>query len=360
MPTNTSTQTTVHHHVAVAERPLDGAEFVARLRTNPGLAASQLMSLHLSASYDPQPLRDRRAHALDREHAPVLDGRRPRQLGGDVTLRRNSTSSRPTTPAGPDLAANPTRSDLAALLAGEELTHELLATGLPDTLAEQANTIGFHLARVTERWAGSGLDRRGPMFAEAAARYLTTWCQPAHLDFATTHHLRKWYCDTRDQHLAHRDPAKAAAATVPDGLDTSFITRPRITWMHPDGPAAGLLLDRFHTANRDGAIARDQWAHRKVAADLTDVAAFLTPAAALADDPDLLARAVLGVRVLTHRAPNAGVHFIPTFRPGHPSPVLGSHHPVGRCAICASTPLHPTPTRAPRPTATATGTQVQA
>jgi hypothetical protein len=176
------------------------------------------------------------------------------------------------------------------------------------------------------------------MFAEAAARYLTTWCRPNDLVFAPTNQLRKWYGDTHETVNAVDDADGQSARPMPD---VSFIARHRLTWTRPGGPSAGLLLDRFHTAHRLGAVARDQGIYRKVAKDLTDAALFLAPATALAGDTPLHQSALLGVRVLAHKAPNAGVHFVPTFLPNG-MPVIGSHHPLGGCPVCASTPHLPT------------------
>ena len=314
-----------------------GADFPARFRANPGLAMGQLMSVNRAATFDAAAVSARNHANLDRENTTRTV--RPVALSGDIALRRNTTMAR-RTHTGPDVTTSLTGRDRAALAVADELIHDLLAAGFPTTLEQQAASIADILGRVAQRWAGNGLDRRGPMFAEAAARYLLTWCRPNALAFAHTNHLRKWHveaCETHDATTTHdadgNQPSRA-------GLDVSFIRRPRVVWTHPAGPGNGLLLDRLHTANRPGGVVRDQGVHAKVAADLTDVATFLLPATLLTADPAAAQRAILGVRVLTHRAPNAGVHFLPAFT-STGAPVIGSHHPLGACAVCASTPHLP-------------------
>lgn len=178
------------------------------------------------------------------------------------------------------------------------------------------------------------------MFAEAATRHLLTWEHPSHLDFTPRNHLRKWYaelCGELDD--AGRGPARAFAARA--GFDVSFTRRPRVVWTHPDGPGRGLLLDRVYTASRAGVVDRDRWVAGKVASDLHDMANYLAPLDEL-DGPGAARRALLGVRVISHRAPNAGIHFTPAFTPvtdadGHHRdvPLIGAHHPIGDCQWCA-------------------------
>ena len=330
MPIQTSPRTA--QPTIVRERTrhdFDGDDFVALLRTNPSLAQSKLM-FQLSATSDQQTVHARNSAALLCETQPRRAGM-PRQLGGDIDLRRSPTTAAARPPA--DLDHAPTKRDLVNLVAAEELAHDLLAAGYPATLPEQTACLEFHASVVAQRWAGHGLERRSPMFIEAAARYLTT-VQPDGLDFATTNALRKWHGDTRDTHL---DSDPDTDHRTGDGLDVSFISRRRIAWTHPDGPATGLLLDRFHTACRPGGVERDLWARRKVAEDLAATAAFLGPALPVGGEEVVLRRALLGVRVLAHRAPKVGTHFLPRFVPGQAVPVVGDHHPIGDCAICATT-----------------------
>lgn len=325
---------------AVSDRTMSGDDFVAQLRTNPNLAMSQLMNFSRASTYDTASNYARTSAAVTHEQRTAVTPRAPRSLSGGVAVHRPATSATRHT-AGPDLTGTPTRRDLAALCAAEELSHELLATGFPTTLAEQAKALAFFGGLVADRWSGQGLDRRGPMFADAASLYLTRHAQPTELEFSPTNALRKWYGNTADAaadaaDAQLEDGADSQVGFARDGLDTSFISRRRIVWTVNGDPADGILLDRFHPAHRSGAVTRDRWAHAKVAADLSDAEAFLAPAAVLAGDPTLPSRAILGVRVLSHLAPGASAHFVPTLA-ANGTLVIGGHHPLGGCRWCTST-----------------------
>ncbi|GAA2735223.1 hypothetical protein GCM10009867_17050 [Pedococcus aerophilus] len=270
---------------------------------------------------------------------PTTQAAQAAHLPGRVAITRHATSASRTS-SGPDLNARPSTRDLAAILLAEELAHDILSSGFPASLDEQARTLTHYLQALTPRHAGTGLDRRGPMFAEAAARHLLTWEHPSHLEFTPRNHLRKWYAELCGE-LDDAGSGPAAAFAGRAGFAVSFVRRPRVVWTHPDGPGRGLLLDRVYTASRAGVIERDRWVAGKVASDLRDMADYLAPLDDL-DGPGAARRAILGVRVISHRAPNAGVHFVPAFTTvtdadgrDRDLPLIGSHHRVGGCQWCA-------------------------
>lgn len=255
-------------------------------------------------------------------------------LPGDIT-RIPNRSSRARASA---LNVAPTKARGAALRAGEDLAATLLTAGFPATLEGQYRAISASIGRVAERHRSTGLDRRGLAFAEAAARYLLHHTQPAGLALTSGHRLHDWFLDE----LGGDD------ADVPP-----LFERQRLVWVSPQGPAAGLLVDRLHHTERRGVIALDTWARRKVAEDLHAVHRYLTAAAPGTPTHEGIHPGVLGVRVMTHLVPNDGLHFLPSVHATLPT--VGEVHPIGECATCAprtALPSASSPLTAPPPTAT--------
>lgn len=304
----------------------EAAGFVEKLRTNPSKAVADIMSAHRAHLLGPEPLtehtrallRTLRAETRDQEatNAPAVPVPARQSLPGSVRMTRNTTSKA----AATALNAGPNRHELAAVLLGERFAHDLLASGISDgervCLEDLAVTVGFVLDNILgEPESRRDLTRRSPMFAEAAARYLTTWAQPLNLKFIRTGHLARAYADALDD--TGLDPAGTLgdAACLPafptmssarDGF--SFLRRSRVAWAHPHGVRHGLLLDRLHCAYRAGVIERDTWTRRKVTEDMQAAAAYL---ATIRGAGEGLIETMLGVRVMSHLAPNAGVHFLP-------------------------------------------------
>ena len=340
---HTNHERTDSHPTATSPRQGDP---LADFRANPHLVMHKAMTDNRAAVLGSDATVEQQvavAAELD-DCAPVgptpghAGGQRVR-LSGSLTVTRNRTSQA----THRTLTSRPTRAQHVASLVAEHLVHDLLATGMPATLAAQADTIAALRDPIVAQYATRGLDRRGPIAAEAAARYLLTWAQPAGLTFAHRGTLRRWHRDPDDT-PDHTD-TPADARLEPTALAADLFTRPRICWVSPDGPAAGLLLDRFHHTPYEGVIERDTWIRGKIAADLRRAAAFLQPRPAGASAPHTAASAVLGVRVLTHLAPNAGVHFVAAFPhgPGTP-PVVGGHHRIGGCIHCTTRVVLPNQT----------------
>lgn len=333
-------------HLAPVPDDRTPERLLADFRTNPGLVMHELISANNHAiAGDLIDTEAAYAVAAQLNHElghPAVDGAAERStitLPGPITVTRNRTSAA----TARTLDTRPTKRTLAALLAGEQLVHDILAIGMPDHLAGQHDVITRLLAPIARAHARLGLDRRGPMFAEASARYLLHYAQPAALNFTHQGQLRRWHADHAPEADAHvtagentdpTDPARLAA-DVADAVAmgrraavASLLHRPRITWTHPGGLEHGVLLDRFHHTPYAGVIERDTWVRAKVAEDLSRVHALLGP-----HRPD----AALGVRVHTHVAPNVGVHFLPDYQHGPGSrPVIGTHHRIGDCDTCAT------------------------
>lgn len=251
----------------------------------------------------------------------------PRRLAGTITIKRNSTQR-----ALPrSLNTPPSRNNSAAVALGTHLAHDLLKLGMPETLAGQAHAIATVLETLLPLHARNGLDRRGPLFAEAAARYLIQHCQPEKLQFAHRGKLRRWYLDDTEHENVVPLNEEPEADT---GAGSRLFERPSLVWTHHNGPRDGLLVDRLHHTFRGGVIERDAWTHKEVAKEMKAAAAFLARCHAGEE-------ALLGVRVLAHRAPNVGVHFLPDFSDGAANPVGGAHHRVGGCNHCAVRTIHP-------------------
>jgi hypothetical protein len=264
-----------------------------------------------------------------------------------VLITRNRTSA-----AGKrTLSFAPTRAQMAAILAGEHIAHDLLATGMPDSLAEQADAIAAVIDPIIATYDVRHLEKRGVQFAEAAARHFINHCQPATLALATRSHLARWRAEHGTNPVEHDPLHDEDAGEAPARL----LGRPRLAWTHPDGPESGLLLDRFHHTHQRGAIERDSWMRRKVAEDLASIHALLTSATGSQPAPHPVQLANLGVRVHAHRAPNVAIHFLPDYTAGTSAPVLGEYHLVGGCAHCATRRALPN-ARAARCTSTNTST----
>ncbi|MCK9822797.1 hypothetical protein NOCD_04805 [Nocardioides cavernae] len=276
----------------------------------------------------------------------------PRSLPGSVLITRNRTSAA----SQRTLSFAPTKAQMAAILAGEHLAHDLLAAGMPDSLLDQADAIARVIDPIIATYDVRRLEKRGVQFAEAAARHFINHCQPATLVLASRSHLTRWH-DEHGTNMAELDVLDGEAPTAPETV-ARLLGRPRLAWTHPAGPRDGLLLDRFHHTHQRGAIERDTWMRRKVAEDLTSIHELLTSTTGSHPAHETHSvhpaqQANLGVRVHTHRAPNVGIHFLPDYTTGNGAPVLGAHHRVGGCEHCAARRALPN-------TSTSTGTGVQA
>jgi hypothetical protein len=304
---------------------LSVAKLVRAMNRNAGIAADvhpELRSAAHAAALDAAT-----AAAVGPVSAPTRT--RPRSLPGSILVTRNRTSQRTDQP----LSFAPTPADLAALLAGEHLAHDLLTTGMPATLAAQADAIAHFAEPIYREWALRRLERRGVQVAEAAARHYLTHGQPAGLEFAPTGHLLRWYTEQREE------TATADDAPTLDESAARLVRRARLVWVHPTGPEHGVLLDRFHHAHQRGALERDTWIRSKVAEDLASIDALLRPANA--SGHHALGVANLGVRVHAHRAPNTGIHFLPETPAGGGRPVPGAHHRLGGCQHCVARTVLP-------------------
>lgn len=240
------------------------------------------------------------------------------------------------------LNVTPTRTNLAAIVAAETLAHDLYAAGFPADLASQ-NALLVDLCDPLVFERSAELDRRGVAFLEAAARFLVTHHHHASLRFLPQRELLNLWNERVDQTSANdvgeRSSKVDEAAALP-----ALARRRRVLWAHTEGPAVGLLVDRIHHTPRSGIIEVDTWIRRKVAQDLRNIANLQ---AVLSDEPtgthdeatkDGMSggeHGVLGVRVFSHRAPNAGVHF--TAAINHiGQPVVEGHHRIGGCDACRS------------------------
>ncbi|QWC83723.1 hypothetical protein KLP28_08670 [Nocardioidaceae bacterium] len=247
-------------------------------------------------------------------------GGRARPMPGVITVtpnRRRSSQS--------DLIdSRPSRVQKAAMVAGEQLAHDLLATGFPATLAGQADALATWCDPIVTEFADR-LDRRGVAFLEASARHLVTHQQPAGLRFASHAAL--------SAALAANQPSPSAAETdgEPDEAP-ELVGRRRPVWVHRDGVEGGLLLDRVHYASRPGHIEVDRWVRGKVADDLRRALTYLRHTLPTTDADQELSR-VLGVRVLSHRVPYRSVHF-PAARTQEGDLVVGAPHTIGDCWVC--------------------------
>ncbi|WP_416957738.1 hypothetical protein ACNKF0_09280 [Nocardioides sp. T5] len=260
------------------------------------------------------------------------------RLPGSITFNRTST------PATTNVHAAPTKADMAWVLAAERFSHDILKVGVPTTLTARAALFATLCEPIKTAFRRHGLDRRGAIVMEAATSYLIHHAQPTTLRFVTPGQLRRWTADQCDLHdetthgWCDNDglPAHAAARTA----TTRLTRRRRVLWAHPDGIGHGLMLDRFHHTHIPNLVPLDSWARRKVAEDLTSLADLLRHTAPAAGDVQLPTTdawpAVLGVRVLSHRAPNTSVHFTATVENGRIR--VGRHHRLGGCAVC--TPQH--------------------
>lgn len=336
MPTN---QTTSPRSAASPSNVL-GTSWADAFETNPRLSVAKLvraMNRNTGIAADVHPDLQSAAHAaaLDATTpaatmpATAPARTRPRSLPGSILVTRNRTSQRTDEP----LSFAPTAADLAALMAGEHLAHDLLTTGMPASLAAQADAIAHFAEPIYREWALRRLERRGVQVAEAAARHYLTHGQPAALEFASTGHLLRWYAEQCEQ------PATADDAPAVDEAAARLVRRARLMWVDPAGPEHGVLLDRFHHAHLRGALERDTWIRGKVAEDLASIDALLLPVytAGIAQ-PGV---ANLGVRVHAHRAPNTGIHFLPEAAAGGGRPVPGGHHRLGGCQHCVTRTVLP-------------------
>lgn len=356
MPTNSHTAAT-----ALAPSPDTAIRRQAdldELAANPHLWASKLVeTMNRNNGFDTT-VRADLAAALDRAAlAPELTGTevpsqrqapdsRPRPLAGSVVITRNRTSAAQVR----DLSFAPTAPERAAILAGEHLAHDLLASGMPDDLAAQADAIAHYIDPICKAYEVRKLERRGVSFAEAAARHFINHCQPTDLVFTRTSTLIRWHAEQRDvtemAHVAGNDETLAAAGFDTDVTDADevsadgeaaarLVRRPRLAWTHPDGPEHGFMLDRVHHTHMRDVIERDTWIRRKVTEDLVSIDAFLAAAPGPATTPDPR-RVNLGVRVHAHRAPHVGIHFLPDYTATSTRPILGAHHRIGGCKHCAT------------------------
>lgn len=364
-----------------------GSEFLAEFSANSQLAVHKIMSTARRNAFDRQgEAHNRYDLALEpgfgEEFDQAVEAEIAQATCAARTSRRSSYRARPrlagsitlnrtTQQASAGASADPTRANLAWLLAAERLSHDLLALGMPSDLAAQANAIATLSEPVMAAFGRHGLDRRGPVVAEAATRYLIHHAQPAGLRFVPLGKLRRWYADQRevnDQQIDATGSTDAAYSTAPyDGAPSAatdtpsdtpsdvkrsagkFFQRPRLIWAAATGIADGVLVDRFHHTHLTGLVEHDTWIRRKVIEDLgaaADLVAF-----AYAGNLAGGAPAMLGVRVHTHRAPNAGMHFLPKIVEGRV--LIGPHHRLGGCAACISEPnlpntvLRGSPTSAP-------------
>jgi hypothetical protein len=249
----------------------------------------------------------------------------PRRLPGAITFNRTSRPDEKT------INAAPSKAERAWLMAAERLTHDLLTAGVPDSLAAQTDLFATAVGPVKSAFARHGLDRRGAGTMEAAARYLVHHAQPdpALLTFVSTERLTRWCADQDslleevpgDHHpdlLLQRDAASAARLTH----------RQRVLWANPAGIEWGLMVDRFHHTSLKYLVPRDGWVRRKVMEDLGSVAALVRRY--VPEQP--ITSVLYGVRVLSHRATNEGIHFTPVYNMRRLVDV--GQHALGECAFC--------------------------
>lgn len=247
----------------------------------------------------------------------------PRRLPGGITFNRTSRPSEKT------INAAPSKAELAWLMAADRLAHDLLQAGVPDSLAAQADLFASAVGPVKSAFGRKGLDRRGAQTMEAAAGYLVRHAQPADLAFVSTERLTRWCADQDslleelpgdhhpDLQLQH-DAARAAR----------FTNRQRVLWAPSAGIEWGLMVDRFHHTSLRHLVPRDAWVHRKVMEDLQSAAGLIRRY--VPERP--IASVLYGVRVLSHRAVNEGIHFTPTYDRGRLSGV--GQHALGECLFC--------------------------
>jgi hypothetical protein len=192
-----------------------------------------------------------------------------------------------TTPSKPARAWLGLTGDLVAHVAatGAELTRAALPVLLEDAIHD------------TARFAyAEGLTRRGLAFAHSAAMTYLGRCQVDGLRPEATR-LTRLTDDLRDETLRRLVLAAAGAG-------------PRLGLVAPDGPAAGLVLDRLHYTHLAGLVLCD-WMSPQVHADLQ-------LGVAVAGD------AFAGVRVIASQAFASSVHLLPT----------GERHVLGGCSVC--------------------------
>ncbi|VXC26586.1 hypothetical protein [Nocardioides sp. AX2bis] len=289
-----------------------------------------------------------------RPAAAGLGAARVRQLPGLITYNRTSVAP------SASITARPSKQEHAWLLAAERLTHDLHAIGMPNSLGAQADAFAVLVEPVKTAFARHGLDRRGAAVMEAAARYAVHFTQPERLRFLSTGALRRWFDDQRDTDEVITDDALGAENVTGDemgagpGTVDRLLRRPRVLWAHPDGPEAGLLIDRFHHTSIRGLVGLDSWARRKVAEDMTSIGRLLAESGANTTTTTTAAAhtGVLGVRVLTHRAPNTGLHFVADLSSGRPS--IGEEHRIGGCRDCRPRLCQPNTSPDARPNGEAT------
>ena len=259
--------------------------------------------------------------------APVTGRSQRARLRGGITPNRTSR------PTSSNIDATPTGTEMAWLLAGERLAHDILEFGVPDSLAEQADVFAVLSEPVKAGFGRYVPDSRGIAVMEAAARHLIHHARPAHLTHVPLRRLNIWRAE-QVAHLADLH-AEVPGDHHPDlhaqqDLDAvqRLLERPRILWAHPEGIGRGLLIDRMHHTSLKGLLGRDTWVRRKVTEDLHSVGTLLRQ---YAPDTDWKA-GLLGVRVISHRRPNESVHFAATTHNGVIA--VGHAHPVGTCRVC--------------------------
>ncbi len=324
---------------------VDGMALLEQFKVNRRLAGLNLVNAMHSAAGVPthsermasQVFTDAMAEAL-----AIDTGRLP----GPITFNRT------TTPKTRDIHAQPSKADMAWLLAAEGLSHELLKGSLPDTLSARAGLFAALVEPIKAEFRRSGLDRRGSVVLEAATRYLLHNAMPD-LTFISGKTLRRWNADQCDQYenLDHCDEAGAATHAAAHRAMARLTERRRVLWAHRDGINSGLLIDRFHHTHIRDLVGQDSWVRRKVAEDFSSLADVLRHCA----EPHLPGTealpAVLGVRVLSHRVPNQSVHFTVTAVGGRIT--VGRHHVLGGCDTCIPAPAIPnagaTPSTTRRP-----------
>lgn len=345
MPTATNTHNATPGTAHVAAAPA---------ATDIRLVVHRAMTSNRDATLGPPPLSPTVGRALDAAATGLRGGRvadclpprpapRPRRapgLPGVITITPNRTAQ----PRQVTTDAPPTRTQLASLLAAENLTHDLLATGFPADLATRADVIAGTIGGIGTAWRARGLDRRGITGAEAAAVHHLNHVRPADraMRFVTTNKLRAVLIDNLDdlRGSAGLDEDEQRLADAAARLHE----RPRVIWADLSRVAApAMLVDRFHHTHLLGTIERDTWTLRKVAEDLASAAAHLTLTARAHGrelSPEQLLAGVRGVRVSAHLAPNAGRHF--TAQLAENRIVVGPNHSLGACAACATTTHLPT------------------
>jgi len=190
----------------------------------------------------------------------------------------------------PDVSLDPSAANQAAIIVADQVVAELSLMGARLTRQVLPGLLMEASAKAMDELVDKRLDRRSSVMSKAAAANILRFHQPLNL------------VQARPEWLA------AGVANVAGA--SSLLSRRRIVWSDPTGITAGLLIDRIHHTHLPRMLL-DAWMSGKVATDIRAGRA-------------VAGEAFLGVRVISHRAPMAGIHVLS----------LGVRHPLGACDSC--------------------------